>query len=160
MFSTLGNHTLGAAMTVLATWPCARIICPYGARTGSKRGCPCPDWPRCAHGAPYQSRTGSGRERYLGGTKVTQCRPCMGAIQATGHVLEHAAPLCPKHIVCYTSSCKFRFFKKRKNCFVFSDYSRTENPPASAAFKLVLAEFHLFIYISWARPLLGIQTRI
>ncbi len=23
--------------------------------TGLKRGCPCPDWPRCAHGAPYRN---------------------------------------------------------------------------------------------------------
>ena len=45
--------------------------CPYGARTGLKRGCPCPDSPRCARDAPYQSRTGSDRDRYLGNFLAT-----------------------------------------------------------------------------------------
>ncbi len=38
----------------------------YGARTVFKRGCPRPDWPWCASGAPYQSHVGSDRDRYPG----------------------------------------------------------------------------------------------
>ena len=40
--------------------------CPYGARAGLKRGCPCPHRPWCAHGCPYQAHMGLGRGRYLG----------------------------------------------------------------------------------------------
>ncbi len=54
---------------------------PYGARTGLKWGCPCPEWPRCACGAPYQSRTGSVRERYVGHvTFVSQFWQCQCSI--------------------------------------------------------------------------------